>query len=59
MATDERTTAWLIDQIDQAPTKECLEGISYTLEYFYSIDKDLESLEYFMKRINEAKKLKD
>lgn len=56
---DDKTKGWLIDQIDQAPTKQCLEGITYTLEYFYEIDKDLETLEYFMKRINEAKKLKD
>ena len=57
--TDERTMGWLIEQIDTAPTKQCLEGITYTLEYFYDIDKDLETLEYFMKRINEAKKIKD
>lgn len=57
--TDDKTMGWLISQIDSAPNKQCLEGITYTLEYFYSIDKDLETLEYFMKRINEAKKLKD
>jgi hypothetical protein len=56
---DEKTMGWLISQIDEAPNKQCLEGITYTLDFLYSIDKDLETLEYFMKRINEAKKLKD
>ena len=51
--------AWVIDAIDNAPTKEALTAIEMTAEWFYMQDRNIEQLEYFVKRINEAKKLKD
>jgi hypothetical protein len=51
--------AWILDAIDEAPTKEALTAIEMTAEWFYDQDKNIEQLEYLVKRINEAKKLKD
>lgn len=55
----DKELSWMIDAIDNAPTKEALTAIEMTAEWFYDQDKNIEQLEYFMKRINEAKKLKD
>jgi hypothetical protein len=51
--------AWILDAIDEAPTKEALTAIEMTAEWFYDQDKNITQLEYLVKRINEAKKLKD
>lgn len=51
--------AWILDAIDEAPTKEALTAIEATAEWFYDQDKNITQLEYLVKRINEAKKLKD
>jgi hypothetical protein len=51
--------AWILDAIDEAPTKEALTAIEMTAEWFYDHDKNIAQLEYLVKRINEAKKLKD
>ena len=56
---DQATIKWLLDAIESAPNKNTLDGISYSLEWFYEQGMSLGHLEYFMKRINEAKKLKD
>ena len=55
----DKELSWMIDAIDNAPTKEALTAIEMTAEWFYDQDKNIEQLEYFVKRINEAKKLKD
>ena len=50
--------AWILDAIDEAPTKEALTAIEETAQWFYNQDKNITQLEYLVKRINEAKKLK-
>lgn len=54
----DKELAWVLEAIDTAPTKEALTAIEMTAEWFYDQDKNIEQLEYFVKRINEAKKLK-
>ena len=56
---DAPTLKWVLEAIDTAPNKQTLEGITYSLEWFSEQGMCIEQLEYFMKRINEAKKLKD
>ena len=55
----DKELSWMIEAIDNATTKAALTAIEMTAEWFYDQDKNIEQLEYFMKRINEAKKLKD
>jgi len=54
----DKELSWILEYIDNAPTKESLTAIEETVQWFYEQDKNIEQLEYFMKRINEAKKLK-
>ena len=54
---DIQTKQWLIGCIDSAPDSYSLEGIRVTIEWFYSIDKDIDSFDYFLNRIVEKYKL--
>jgi len=54
---DDLTKKWLIEQIDTAPSIECLNGVISTLKWLYSFDKDAHSFTYLLERIENAKKL--
>ena len=54
---DSKTKGWIIECIDTCPNLESTHAIVETVEYFYRIDKDIKSFEYFMGRIIEKQKL--
>lgn len=54
---DKQTLNWLLDAIETAPNIESLDGVRFTIEWFYDMDKDFETFEYLMGRINNKSKL--
>lgn len=54
---DIQTQNWLEECIKTAPDSYSLEGIRVTLEWFYSIDKDMDSFNYLLNRIVEKEKM--
>lgn len=54
---DKQTLSWLLDAIETAPNIESLDGVRVTVEWFYDMDKDFETFEYLMGRINNKSKL--
>jgi hypothetical protein len=54
---DLQTKQWLIECIDSAPDSYSLEGIRVTLEWFYGIDRDMDSFNYLLNRILEKEKM--
>lgn len=54
---DKQTLSWLLDAIETAPNLESLDGVRVTVEWFYDMDKDFETFEYLMGRINNKSKL--
>lgn len=53
---DEKTFSWLSDCILTAPDINSLEGIRHSIEWFYDIDKDLESFEKLINLILDKQK---
>lgn len=54
---DKQTLSWLLDAIETAPNLESLDGVRVTVEWFYDMDKDFETFEYLIGRINNKSKL--
>ena len=54
---DKQTLSWLLDAIETAPNIESLDGVRVTVEWFYEMDKDFETFDYLMGRINNKYKL--
>jgi len=54
---DNQTLQWLENCIETAPDSYSLDGIRVTLEWFYSIDKDMDSFNYLLNRIVEKEKM--
>lgn len=54
---DNQTLQWLKESIETAPNQECLDGILVTVEWFYSIDKDMDSFNYLLNQIVEKEKM--
>jgi len=54
---DNQTLQWLENCIETAPDSYSLDGIRVTLEWFYSIDKDMDSFNYLLNRILEKEKM--
>lgn len=54
---DKQTLSWLLDAIETSPNLESLDGVRVTVEWFYDMDKDFETFEYLMGRINNKSKL--
>lgn len=54
---DNQTLQWLKECIDTAPNEDSLNGILVTLEWFYSIDKDMDSFNYLLNLIVEKGKM--
>lgn len=54
---DNQTQNWLEHCIETAPDSYSLDGIRVTLEWFYSIDKDMDSFNYLLNRIVEKEKM--
>lgn len=52
-AMDNKTFDWLCECIETAPDTNSLEGIRVTIEWFYDMDKDFESFELLLNKINE------
>jgi len=53
---DKQTFDWLLSCIETAPDTNSLDGIRVTLEWFYSIDKDMDSFNYLLNKIVEKEK---
>jgi hypothetical protein len=53
---DNQTLQWLENCILTAPDSYSLDGIRVTLEWFYSIDKDMDSFNYLLNKIVEKQK---
>jgi hypothetical protein len=54
---DNQTLQWLETCILTAPDSYSLEGIRVTIEWFYSIDKDMDSFNYLLNKIIEKERL--
>jgi len=54
---DLQTKQWLVECIETAPDTNSLDGIRVTLEWFYSIDKDMDSFNYLLNKIVEKEKM--
>jgi hypothetical protein len=54
---DLQTKQWLCECIDSAPDSYSLDGIRVTIEWFYSIDKDMDSFNYLLNKIIEKERL--
>ena len=54
---DIQTKQWLCECINTAPDSYSLEGIRVTIEWFYSIDKDMDSFNYLLNKIVEKEKM--
>jgi hypothetical protein len=50
---DKQTFDWLTLCIETAPDIYSLDGIRVTIEWFYDMDKDFESFELLLNKINE------
>ena len=50
---DSKTFEWLSVCIATAPDIYSLDGIRVTIEWFYDMDKDFESFELLLNKINE------
>lgn len=55
-AMDSKTFEWLCSCIETAPDTNSLDGIRVTIEWFYDMDKDFESFELLLNKINEQLK---
>jgi hypothetical protein len=53
---DIATQNWLENCIETAPDSYSLDGIRVTIEWFYSIDKDMDSFNYLLNKIVEKQK---
>ena len=54
---DLQTKQWLVECIETAPDSYSLEGIRVTIEWFYGIDKDMDSFNYLLNLIVEKGKM--
>ncbi len=54
---DNQTLQWLENCILTAPDSYSLEGIRVTIEWFYELDKDMDSFNYLLNRIVEKEKM--
>lgn len=53
---DNQTLQWLENCIETAPDIQSLDGIRVTIEWFYELDKDMESFNYLLNLIVEKGK---
>jgi hypothetical protein len=54
---DIATQNWLENCIETAPDSYSLDGIRVTIEWFYGIDKDMDSFNYLLNKIIEKQKI--
>lgn len=54
---DIQTRMWIESCIETAPDIYSLEGIRVTIEWFYGIDKDMDSFNYLLNQIVEKEKM--
>jgi len=54
---DNQTRMWIESCIETAPDSYSLEGIRVTIEWFYGIDKDMDSFNYLLNLIVEKGKM--
>jgi hypothetical protein len=53
---DIATQNWLENCIETAPDSYSLDGIRVTIEWFYELDKDMDSFNYLLNKILEKQK---
>lgn len=53
---DSQTKIWVEQCINTAPDIQSLEGIRVTIEWFYELDKDMDSFNYLLNLIVEKGK---
>jgi hypothetical protein len=53
---DNQTLQWIENCIETAPDSYSLDGIRVTIEWFYELDKDMDSFNYLLNKIVEKQK---